>query len=105
MGTGRTLRLARRRAGLSQRKLAAITGIAQPTIARIECGHEDPRVGTLQRLLKACGEALVAQPSAGVGIDRTEILRILTLSPSDRLAELADESHVFDQLASAERVG
>jgi predicted transcriptional regulator len=39
MEWGIQLRQARRRVGLSQRDLAARTGIAQPTIARIEGGR------------------------------------------------------------------
>lgn len=43
--------LVRKGAGLSQRELALRTGVAQPTIARIEGGRVDPRVTTLERLL------------------------------------------------------
>ncbi|MFI5255345.1 MAG: helix-turn-helix transcriptional regulator, partial [Candidatus Limnocylindrales bacterium] len=41
------VRHARRRAGLTQRQLSALVGIPQETIARIERGRTDPRVGTL----------------------------------------------------------
>src|SRR5579864_5674600 len=64
---GPALRRARRRAGLTQRGLAARTGVAQPTIARIERGLDDPRVRTLSRLLQACGETLEVSPTLGVG--------------------------------------
>jgi uncharacterized protein len=50
------LKTARRRAGLTQRELASRTGLPQTSIARIETGHTDPRLGTLARLLAGCGE-------------------------------------------------
>ena len=80
MDTGRTLRQARRRAGLSQRALAERTGIAQPTVARVETGNHSPRVATLELLLGACGEALEALPRAGDGVDRTTIRALLALT-------------------------
>jgi predicted transcriptional regulator len=101
MNPARTLRLARRRAGLTQRALATRTGIAQPTIARIERGKDDPRVSTLGRLLGACDEVLEALPQAGVGVDRTEIRRLLDLSPGDRARTLAEDATVLDRLDRA----
>lgn len=108
------LRQARRRAGLSQRSLAATTGVAQPTIARIESGHADPRVATLARLLQACGQALQAAPAPaatpataplpGAGIDRTAIGELLALTPAQRLEALMDESPVLERLDRARRV-
>src|SRR2546421_11073777 len=44
----------RRRAGLSQRELAARAGTSQSAIARIERGRQLPSLETLQRLLRAC---------------------------------------------------
>lgn len=67
----RMLRHARRRAGLTQRGLAAKTGIPQETIARIESGRVDPRVTTLDRLLEGCGFGLEHLPRLGIGVDRT----------------------------------
>ena len=55
---GRMVRNARRRANLTQRELSAKVGIPQETIARIERGRVDPRVGTLDRLLEGCGYGL-----------------------------------------------
>lgn len=91
MDAGRSLLLARRRSGLTQRALAKKTGIAQPTIARIERGKEDPRVRTLQRLLWGCNDTLQAAPRAGVGVDRTAIQELLALSPAARLATVVEE--------------
>jgi len=59
------LSTATRRAGFTQRVLAARTGVSQPTIARIERGKDDPRLGTLERLLNACGETIEVVPRRG----------------------------------------
>jgi len=65
VNVGQALREARTRAALSQREFARVTGVAQPTIARIEGGREDPRVKTLDRLLRACGSTLTALTASG----------------------------------------
>lgn len=104
MNVGRTLRQARRRAGLSQRALARQTGIAQPTIARVETGEHSPRVATLAALLDACGDAIEALPRAGDGVDRSTIRAMLDLSPSERLSTLTAEAEMLDRLAGARRL-
>ena len=95
MDAARALLQARRRARYSQRQLAAASGVAQPTIARIERGLETPRVDTLDRLLRACGDALEAVPLAGVGIDRTVINQLLLVSPAERLELAAREAETL----------
>lgn len=99
------LRKARRRAGLSQRELARLTGVAQPTVARIERGQEVPRIDTLARLLQACGESLEARPRLGVGVDRSLIREMLRRTPAERLASMGDEAAFLDTLDRARRVG
>jgi predicted transcriptional regulator len=81
----RMLRHARKRARLTQRELSAKVGIPQETIARIEGGRVDPRVGTLDRLLEGCGFGLEHAPRLGIGIDRTVIRRLIELTPTERL--------------------
>ncbi len=90
---------------MSQRKLAARTGIAQPTIARIESGRDNPRVDTLERLLEACGETMETLPRAGLGIDRSLIRELLALTPAQRAATLADDALLSDLLGRAARIG
>ena len=85
---GRMVRYSRRRAGLTQRQLAAKAGIPQETIARIESGATDPRVSTLDRLLEACAMGLEVMPRLGIGVDRTQIGELLDLTMGKRL-ELA----------------
>jgi len=73
---------------VTQRELARRTGVAQPTIARIERGLVDPRIGTLARLLAACGERLTAGRVPGFGVDRTQMRELLKLSPQARVESL-----------------
>ncbi|GAA2900705.1 hypothetical protein Acy02nite_85270 [Actinoplanes cyaneus] len=55
--------------GLSQRKLAELTGLQQPAIARLEKGEETPGLATLARLTRATGLTFrvdIANGSAGL---------------------------------------
>ena len=102
---GRMLRHARRRAGLTQRQLAAKVRIPQETIARIEAGRADPRVGTLDRLLEGCGFGLEHLPRLGIGVDRTQIDQLLRLPPSERLTvAIANDQHFVELRRSIRRV-
>ena len=47
------MKAARQRAGMSQRALAAASGVRQPNIAAIESGRTTPTAETLDRLLRA----------------------------------------------------
>jgi transcriptional regulator with XRE-family HTH domain len=55
MQAGHLVREARRRAGLTQRELAARVGTTQPAIARIESGDSAPSFERIVRLVRACG--------------------------------------------------
>ena len=86
------LREARRRAGLSQRALAARAGTVQSVIARIEAGLTDPSSTTLNRLLAAAGFELRADLDVAAVPDShmlADVERILSLSPEERLEEVA----------------
>ena len=89
MDAGRVLRQARRRAGLTQRQLAAKAGVPQSVIARIESRAVIPRVDTLDRLLEACGEGLESAPRPGRGLDRTGYQELLRMPPAARLEQSA----------------
>ncbi len=52
---GQLVSSARRRAGLTQRALAARAGTSQAAIARYESGRHVPDLRTLTRLVAACG--------------------------------------------------
>ena len=81
------LRHARKRAGLSQRALAAKAGVPQSYVARVESSRVDPSVSSLSRLLRACETTLEAMPGSGEGVDRT--LFTLRLTPAERMANAA----------------
>ena len=53
------VRSARKRARMSARDLAAVSGVSPSTVTRIERGQINPTVAMLERLLDATGEALV----------------------------------------------
>jgi predicted transcriptional regulator len=96
------LRHARRRADLTQRQLAARSGIPQATIARIETGRSEPRFALVRRLLRECGQDLVSEDLRGQGIDRTMMRELLALTPGERLKLAAEEARnlaVFEELA------
>jgi transcriptional regulator with XRE-family HTH domain len=83
----RILRYARRHAGLTQRELAARSGVPQETIARIETARTSPRFDTLALLLDATGSELEVVPRLGDGVDRTLIRHALELEPMARLEQ------------------
>jgi transcriptional regulator with XRE-family HTH domain len=99
----RLLRYARKRAGLTQRELAAKVGLAQSYVARIESSTLDPSVTSLSRLLRACGTTLEAMPGTGEGVDRT--LFTLHLTPTERLAQAAPMAAWMDTVERAREVG
>ncbi len=49
--TGQTIRRMRLKASLTQKKLAALVGVSQAHIAKIEEGKVDPRLSTVNRIL------------------------------------------------------
>ena len=53
---------ARESQGISQRSLEAMSGVKQPTIARIEKGVNSPTVKTLVKLLAPIGKKLAIVP-------------------------------------------
>ena len=94
---------ARRSAGLTQRELAARSGVPQPTIARIESGKQMPRADTLDKLLKACGWELDMVLRRGEGEDRSLIRQWLAMTPSDRAERGAAYGRFAERLRDAGR--
>lgn len=88
---------------MTQRALAAEAGVPQPTVARIEGGAITPRVDTLERLLRAAGWSLAADPAIGIGIDRTQIRELLRLTPAQRLKVAAADARALTELESRVR--
>jgi transcriptional regulator with XRE-family HTH domain len=96
----RLIRETRAAAGLSQAELAARVGTRQPVVSRWERGLDEPRLSTLNRLVRACGRSLVlvVEPD---DVDRAQIRQQLAMTPAERLASVTNLSRT---LASAERV-
>lgn len=89
------LREARRRAGLSQRALARRADTSQSVVARVELGITDPSSGTLGSLLAAAGFELRARLEPAVTVSThmlDDVNRILSLTPEERLLEVANLS-------------
>ncbi len=85
MDAGQIVRESRRRAGLSQRRLAELAGVTQPTVARIEGGLIQPTFERLLELVRACGLDLDIRV---VPLDEdawTVERRGLALTPDERL--------------------
>jgi transcriptional regulator with XRE-family HTH domain len=103
MDAGRLLRAARLHSGLTQRELAERTQIPQPMISAIERGVQDPRHGTLRRLLLACGEDLDLVPVAGDGVDRTQFIATLKATPTERLRRAVAGAQAIERLRRSAR--
>jgi len=97
------VRTARRRKGLTQRELADRTGISQPMIASIERGLQDPRYSTLKRILAAVDQELNVIDRAGGGVDRTQFVESLRLTPLQRLRNGVSSSKAIDRLVKSAR--
>ena len=98
MNVARTLREARRRAGLTQRQLAEQARIPQSSVAKIESGTIIPRVDTFDRLLRACGEALEALPRLGIGVDRSNMILLSRLDHAERARRAVEESRAVQAM-------
>jgi predicted transcriptional regulator len=85
--------------------LAERSGVPQSTIGRIESGAVDPRVGTLRRLLQACGFDLEVEPLLGLGVDRSQIAECLRSSPGDRILRAGKEAAVMNLFGPLRRAG
>jgi transcriptional regulator with XRE-family HTH domain len=81
--------------GLSQRALAKRARTTQAVVARIELGLVSPTMETMRRLARAAGFDIEATLVPVPELDRQlldDVPRILALSPSDRLREVANLS-------------
>jgi transcriptional regulator with XRE-family HTH domain len=100
----RLTRDARSRAGLSQRALARRARTAQSVVARVEAGRTQPSSETLARLLAAAGFELRAELVPRAILDThmlDDVARILTLSPEQRLREVANVSRFVSEARRA----
>ena len=89
------LRAARREAGLSQRALAARSGIAQSEIARIENGRQEPSYDRLLRLVRSAGLDLRVRLVLRDDHDAQLINAMLDASVEERLDSLEEQQEFF----------
>jgi len=100
--SGAVLREARRRHGLSQRRLALRAGTSQDAISRVERGAESPTFERFRQLLAAMGErAQLGVAAVEVPIDREQLAAAKALSPRERLLESASWNLVATRLEIA----
>jgi len=85
--------------------LAEKSGVPQSTIGRIEAGTVDPRVGTLNRLLRACGFDLEVAPLLGQGVDRSQIRQLVKLTPAERIARAVEAANAAQIQDSHDETG
>src|SRR5205807_8268645 len=104
MKAGTLVRTARLRQGITQRELARRSRIPQPMISLIERGLQDQRYSTLERILAAVDHEVDFVPHAGGGVDRTQSIETLRLTPDDRLIQCAQGTRWLTTLLSARRV-
>jgi transcriptional regulator with XRE-family HTH domain len=85
MTAGQLVRDARRSAGLSQQALASRLGTTQSAIAGLESDRSSPRVATVERALRACGQELsLTARELKSSIDETMVFENLKLTPEQR---------------------
>lgn len=88
MTPGELLKDARRRHGVSQKRLAIRAGTTQSAISRIERDRVSPSVETLRELLSLLGEDLTLDAAErDTGIDRTLNAKNLELTATQRVRQ------------------
>jgi transcriptional regulator with XRE-family HTH domain len=86
MSPGAMIREARRSAGLTQAALASRLSTTQSAVARLERDASSPRVETLERALRACGQRLeLAARPWRPNIDETVVAQKLRMPPGERI--------------------
>lgn len=88
MKVSELIRMARKRAGLTQAQLAEKAGTSQPAIARWEAGERDPGFDTLQRLIHACGLDLSIALNETYLHDLGLALRTRDMTPGQRVEHM-----------------
>lgn len=97
---GDLIKTARTQANLSQGSLAERLGTTQSAVSRWERNHDEPRLSSLDAILRACGQRLVVT-SEPDDVDRAQIRQQLAMTPEQRLASVVNVSAF---VGSAQRV-
>jgi transcriptional regulator with XRE-family HTH domain len=90
MSSASLIRIARRRAGITQVELARRLDKSQSEIGRWERGETKPSYETLQRIVGACGLELVTTLANADDSYAPHIEQMLALSPRERVTRAAD---------------
>src|SRR3954452_599108 len=85
---GELVREGRKRAGLTQRKLADRAGTTQSAIARLESGRTAPSLETVERLLRLCGLQLIVELAPYDDSDVLQAVALDGLTPEQRARRL-----------------
>lgn len=101
---GQILRDARRQAGVTQSQLSIRTGIAAPSLSRIENGRESPAFERFASYLEALGfePTVELKPLGGSEADPTHLAAEAQLTPAQRLESLFEWMRFGDRLARAQ---
>ena len=97
------VRLARARAGLTQRQLAERAGVPQSVIARIESGARQPTIPTLDRILAGAGVEVRYRLEPLDDHDRVLVADHAMRSPADRTAVEAAHATFLDKVVEGGR--
>jgi transcriptional regulator with XRE-family HTH domain len=99
---GQLVRAARRRHGLSQRRLALRAGTSQDAISRIERGAESPTFERFAQILLAMGERLSLRlEPLETRVPAAELAAAARMLPRERLREAVSWNRVASELALA----
>lgn len=86
---GELVREARKRAGMTQARLAELAGTTQSAIARLESGRNSPSFEQVERLMRLCGFQLIVELAPYDDSDIVQAEALLGASPDDRVRRLA----------------
>jgi predicted transcriptional regulator len=94
MITGSLIKKMRIDAGLTQKRLAEITGVSQAHVAKIEQGNVDPRLSTVNRIMRVLTEG--KQKKCGDIMTKG----VLFAKPNDNILKISDAMmrHAISQM-------
>lgn len=103
MRSSELIKVARKRAGLTQVQLAERAGTSQPAIARWEAGERDPGFSTLQRLIQSCDLDLSIALNPTDLHDLSLALRTREMTPGQRVENMLEWTRSLEKFVSSVR--